>query len=962
MKKLLFASVVLSLSVAVGRLGVAGPPPCATENGNVNGDAGRDLSDAIYTLAWLFQGGPAPGFFCLPAGPKEVGCAVENGNTNGDAARDLSDVIYLLAWLFQGGPAPVPKCAVVITGDPSRLPRTSTTPPTCYDAAGEEKLCTDPTCPGQDGFYDRTGCLNDPRFVLDIGPDGVDDTVDNETIDDTVTDTCTGLMWQRESADGGDGFLWCDALAYCEGLTFPAGGHDDWRLPSIRELESIVDYRRPPAFDRTVFPDHSNAHWSSTSVTPSPSNAWYVDFSGGQVQAANKTAVGNALRVRAVRSFSDLLLPDTGQTQCYDRDGVVIDDCTDDTHPDFGQDGFYANGCLNDPRFLPHDSGTPGDPDDDTVTDTCTGLMWQKSLGVGGTTFSWCDALEYCEVTLDGFAGHTDWRLPNPRELHSLIDYGRQGPPALNPLFNASVGRRSWASTSQINNEGIAWSVYWATDLQNVVLQAGASDTLIKSGLLPVRAVRCEGPGVCPEVSCTGGVDEDGDGLTDCDDPDCDSSGVCPEAICDDAVDNDVDGSTDCDDPDCHSSGMCEVSSFNCDDAVDNDGDGLTDCDDPNCSAASNCQVGPFLLPDTTTTPPICYDATGDGIDCASATCPGQDGFYTGCVKDPNNPNDPRLRDNGDGTVTDTCTGLTWQKVPAEGGAAFFWCDALAYCEELVLTEEDGFKSNQDAMTAGNTILSQDWRLPSLRELESIVDYRLGVPGPPYDPVFAGPGAGSSHWSSTSIAFTPEKAWHVFFGGGGEVREGSKTATGSRNRVRAVRGFSGLLPDTGQTLCYGAAGGVISCTDDSHPCFGQDGFYATDCSNDPRFTEPVPPDGTVTDTCTGLMWQKGDNGGTTFSWCLALDHCETTLEGFAGHNNWRLPNARELHSILNYGRQGPVLDAVFDPLAVSTHFWSSTSIIGNEGRAVSWDLYVGSTSAASKSEDLRNVRAVRDTP
>ena len=109
MKKLLFASLVLSLSLAVGRLGTAGPS-CANENGEVNGDGGIDLSDAIYSLAFFFQGGGAPVPFCVAAGPKQAGCAEENGDTNGDGDGDLSDVIYSLAFLFQGGPTLVPKC------------------------------------------------------------------------------------------------------------------------------------------------------------------------------------------------------------------------------------------------------------------------------------------------------------------------------------------------------------------------------------------------------------------------------------------------------------------------------------------------------------------------------------------------------------------------------------------------------------------------------------------------------------------------------------------------------------------------------------------------------------------------------------------------------------------------------------------------------------------------------------
>jgi len=156
-------------------MGVAGPPPaCSDDNGNVNGDSARDLSDAVYLLAWLFQGGPFPGSFCATPGPKEVGCARENGNTNGDAARDLSDVIYLLAWLFQGGPAPVLFCG----GSPPEI---------CDDLGGDEDGdgltdCDDPDCAGMGPGPCPAAetCDNDE----DDDEDGATDCADCDCVDD----------------------------------------------------------------------------------------------------------------------------------------------------------------------------------------------------------------------------------------------------------------------------------------------------------------------------------------------------------------------------------------------------------------------------------------------------------------------------------------------------------------------------------------------------------------------------------------------------------------------------------------------------------------------------------------------------------------------------------------------------------------------------------------------------------
>ena len=72
------------------------------------------------------------------------------------------------------------------------------------------------------------------------GDELANDFTDNG--DDTVTDEATGLMWQQ--ANGSEGsdlqFSWRDALGYCEDLSL--AGHDDWRLPDVKELQSIVEY------------------------------------------------------------------------------------------------------------------------------------------------------------------------------------------------------------------------------------------------------------------------------------------------------------------------------------------------------------------------------------------------------------------------------------------------------------------------------------------------------------------------------------------------------------------------------------------------------------------------------------------------------------------------------------------------------------------------------------------------
>ena len=96
--------------------------------------------------------------------------------------------------------------------------------------------------------------------------------------DGTVTDTSTALMWQQDTAGP---MAWAEAVAYCERLVL--AGYDDWRLPSLDELTSIVnsDYR-DPAIDTAFFPDTKSDHyWSSDASELHSNEARHIDFARG---------------------------------------------------------------------------------------------------------------------------------------------------------------------------------------------------------------------------------------------------------------------------------------------------------------------------------------------------------------------------------------------------------------------------------------------------------------------------------------------------------------------------------------------------------------------------------------------------------------------------------------------------------------------------------------------------------
>lgn len=139
------------------------------------------------------------------------------GDVNGDGRVNVSDVPHLIHFLFLGG---------------------------------EDLACEGPA----PGF---PGCVGDPARFISHG-------------DGTVTDTCTGLMWQSSETDvNGDGRYRFDddrltfdqAAAFCEDLTF--AGHDDWRLPTIEEIFTIINYlQENPAVYREHFESPGRENWA----------------------------------------------------------------------------------------------------------------------------------------------------------------------------------------------------------------------------------------------------------------------------------------------------------------------------------------------------------------------------------------------------------------------------------------------------------------------------------------------------------------------------------------------------------------------------------------------------------------------------------------------------------------------------------------------------------------------------
>lgn len=224
----------------------------------------------------------------------------------------------------------------------------------------------------------------------------------------TVTDTITSLMWQQ--TDGGEMTLE-SALIYCNTLTL--GGYFDWRLPDCHELFSILDHDKAnPAVDTIYFTKTSAEYWWSSQRQVNDSNKVWVTNSGGGVGNHPKTETLSAggqkrFHVRAVR---------------------------DVTLPTLIQNHFIDNG-------------------NGTTTDLLTNLTWQQIPYSDSIT--WEQALTLADTLT--FAGNSDWRLPNIKELQSINEESLINPSINQSYFGGVNVNHYWSSTSLPNQTTKAW-------------------------------------------------------------------------------------------------------------------------------------------------------------------------------------------------------------------------------------------------------------------------------------------------------------------------------------------------------------------------------------------------------------------------------------------------------------------------------------------------------------------------
>ncbi len=299
-----------------------------------------------------------------------------------------------------------------------------------------------------------------------------------------------------------------------------------------------------------------------------------------------------------------------------------------------------------------------------------------------------------------------------------------------------------------------------------------------------------------------------------------------------------------------------------------------------------------------------CYSSSGRQITCPTdgGVFAGQDAQHLG--------NQARYRNNSDGTVSDLVTGLVWQQTPLYN-----------------LTYPEAVAGASSVDTGGYS----DWRLPTIKELYSLINFngytgRNAAGSRPYldtgffDFTYGDTSAGQRHIDAQYVSSTLYR---------GTTMHGNRTVFGVNFADGRIKGYPITSPHGSKTFHV---------------------RYVRQAADYGRNDLVDNGDGTVNDRATGLMWSKADSGHG-MDWQAALAWVQQrNAEKHLGYDDWRLPNAKELQSIVDYERSPTATgSAAIDPVFAITqlddgeypYFWTSTTHLdGPPDRRGSTAVYV----------------------
>ena len=855
-----------------------------------------------------------------------------------------------------------PVCnGIVGSSVPSALWKTGQTK--CYDSAGTEIACA---TTGQDGEIQAGAVWPSPRFI---------DNSSAAPTDLTVTDKLTGLVWTKKAnlmetrdplfdadATAEDGMVtWQHALDYVKKLnTENYLGHNDWRLPSWNELRSISDYSQNPALPSGhpfVFPDPESAsgnYWSSTTLANDTGLAWVVQIASGGGGYCNKTTenhyvwpvragqIGLVISKSGTGSgtvTSNLAGINCGSTcsASYDSGTPVILTATPASGSTFA--GWSGSGCSG--------------------TGTCT-ITMDVAKTVTATF------IQYYTLTVTKTGSGSGSVTSSPTGISCGSDctenYTSETPvvtltahPSTGSIFSGwSGGECSGTGSCDVTMDAVKNVIAAFSDTTGPTGTISINSDASYTNLLAVTlTLTCTGSGGCAkmqiaDVSGNWSVEEtyattkawnllSGDGTKTVYVKFKDGVGNWSTPYSDTIV---LDTSAPVTVPSTPGGSYTSARNVTLTAAEGSVIHYTTDGSDPTTSATRKQYTGSISVTATTTlkyyavdpagnaesvktdTYTIipasgsavnlpktgqtkCYDTAGTELTSCAGT--GQDGELQKGVAWP----DPRFTSGtGDEAecMIDNLTGLMWPKNGNLMSGEKTWNEAIDYPKTLTL--------------CGHS----DWWLPNINELESLVNASLSTQG--FTNVQSG-----SYWSSTTSASSAGNAWGVNMDDG-FVNYSNKISSHYVWPVSWSFGNS-VIWQTGQTVLYRA---------------GDDGNLKQGVAwPSPRFTDQNNEE--VTDNLTGLVWTKDGNLMKTrdpsfdadvtaqdgaVTWQHALDYVKKlNTENYLGHNDWRLPNRKELHSISDYSQSNPALPVVnpFTNVQQNSYYWSSSTYAIYKGNA-----------------------------
>ncbi len=265
--------------------------------------------------------------------------------------------------------------------------------------------------------------------------------------DGTVTDLVTGLIWVQAR---GSKVSWEDAVAGA--TTWRVGGFTDWRMPTIKELYSLILFTGQAGQTISTSTPYINTTYFEFEYGDPSQGERLIDCQDWSANQYVSTTMNGDATVFGV-NFADGRIKGYGK---YDPRNN-------------GEKLLYVRYVRGNPYYGVNELVDNGNG---TVTDEATGLMWAQSDS--GFGMNWAEALGWVEQMNDEkYLGYNDWRLPNAKELQSIVDYTRApdttGSPAISQLFSCTAITNEggltdyafyWTSTTHLDNHGAVYIAF----------------------------------------------------------------------------------------------------------------------------------------------------------------------------------------------------------------------------------------------------------------------------------------------------------------------------------------------------------------------------------------------------------------------------------------------------------------------------------------------------------------------